>query len=145
MKTSERFQTAGCSTDSFSATIGAVTKSGSWYTFVANVITKANRIEPFICKVNAGSKDADYVAKVEEFFAGFKAGDYILSNVSIREKGETWHDEANATEGVYKESYISVPYISNILALGNGAIMNTKKDEAKLARMALLTAQDIEE
>ena len=137
MKTlKERFEYANLSTDNFSATIGAVSKSSNWYTFVANVVKQDNTIEQFVCKLNAGKDNEAYIKQTDDFFASFKPGDYMLTNVQLRQAGETWSDEAG-TEGTYKESYISVPFTSNMLALGENAVLNNKRKEAEYAKIAL--------
>jgi len=145
MKTlKERFEAIGLSIDNFSATISGVSKSNNWYTFIANVVTPKNSIEQFVCKLNAGKDNAEYIKQTDDFFTLFKDGDYMLTNVQLRQAGETWNDEAGNT-GSYKESYVSVPFTSSILYLGSDTVIANKRKESELAKIALQGLALVEE
>lgn len=135
----QRFESLGLNLDSITAKVEGFTVStgdkGTWYTFVANILSNG-KYESFVCKLNAGSANAEHIAKTKEFFDSFKAGDYMLTNVGLRVAGEDWTDESG-NKGTYKESYVNVPFISNFIYLGSDAVYNMKKQEAEYAKMAL--------
>ena len=138
----QRFEKAGLSLDAFNATIGAVTKSsndkiGDVYTMVANVITSSNKVEPFIIKIFSGTSNVEHRKATSDYFdAQFKAGDFVIRNASLRVQGEVWNDD-NGNKGVYNDNYISVPFVSDLLAIGENAIIKNKETEIKLAKLAL--------
>jgi hypothetical protein len=141
MKTlSERFKDCNLSNDNITARIEGFTRStgpkGTWYTFVAAILTRANTYEEFVCKLNAGISNEDYIKNVDRFFAEFKPGDYNITNVSIRETGATW-DDGEGNNGTYKTSYISVPTYSDLLYKGGDAVLNQRTREAQFAKLAL--------
>lgn len=137
----QRFEQAGLACDVMVATIGGYTKStnektGDVYTLVLSVINRDNKIEQFVGKVFAGINNKEHIENTAKFFESFVPGDYVLQNVELRVKGETWED-SEGKKGVYENSYISIPFISSLLVLGKDAIMISKENEIKLAKMAL--------
>lgn len=140
----QRFESLGLTSDAITARIESVTKSGNWYIFVGNILTIANKFESFVMKLNAGENNEDYIKETETFFSTFKPGDYLLSNVQVRQAGETWNDESG-NSGQYKESYICVPFTSNMLFLGSDSVYNTRKRESDYAKMNLKALELVED
>ena len=139
MKTiKERFEGLSLATDAIAGRIQGFTKSvsdnGTWYTFVVSVLIK-NKYEQFVCKLNAGKENDEYIAKTDEYFAAFQDGDYILTNVNIRVKGEKWESEDGKTSGVYGSSYLNVPFTSDMIYQGANAIQDLKEKEATFANL----------
>lgn len=137
MNLKERFDKLGLSKDAIIARIEGVNKSvsdmGTWFTFVAYVLVNG-KFETLTCKLNAGKNRESHVTAVNEFFTNFKAGDYQLTNLGIRVEGETWEDE-EGNKVVYKQSYINVPFPSDMIYLGENTVENLKAKEAKFKRM----------
>src|SRR4030043_1961754 len=139
----QRFEQAGLACDAMTVTIGGFTKSsnektGNVYTAVLSVINKQNKIEQFVGKVFAGKGNTEHIESTNEYFKSFKAGDYVLQNVNLHVKGEHWDGidkDDKPISGIYSDSFIGIPFVSNILLLGDNAIMTNKENEIKLAKM----------
>jgi hypothetical protein len=143
----QRFDSLGLTTDSVTAKIEGVTRSkgekGTWFIMVAMILID-NIFHPFVCKLNAGAANDEYIKQCEEFFNSFKAGDYVLTNLQLRVKGETWEDD-EGNKGVYESNYISIPFISDMLYLGSDTVYKTKEQEAKYAKMQLSNLKLVED
>ena len=83
------------------------------------------------------SRKADNVSEieaVEKFVKDFQKGDYNIADCEIRIKGESYETQ-DGSKGEYKESYISVPYLSSLSFLGENYVMTVKKEEFDLLAM----------
>jgi hypothetical protein len=102
---------------------------GIWLKFTARVNGYDIKFQ-----LNRKADNVDEIAKVKEFEANFRKGDYNLTDCEVRVAGETYTD----TEGklqVYKSNIISIPYLSNIDFLGENYIRETKLEEFELASL----------
>lgn len=137
----ERFNGCNLSSDNITARIEGFTRStgikGTWYTFIAMVLTRENIYEEFVCKLNAGVKNEEHIKATDDFFNNFKAGDYNITNVQVRIAGQQWTDEDNELSGTYKTSYLSVPTYSDLMFKGSDATLDMRKREREFAKLAL--------
>jgi hypothetical protein len=136
----QKFASLGLSTDSLVARIEGFSKSvsdrGTWYIMVLQILVN-NKFEQFVAKLNAGVLNEDHIARVNEFFDTFKVGDYMLTNLNIRQAGEKWQSEDGKNSGIYETSYINIPFTSDMLFQGENAVENIITKETKYANIKL--------
>jgi hypothetical protein len=141
----QRFANLGLSTDSVIARIEGVLKSvsdnGTWFSMVMQVLVNG-KFETFPTKLNAGTGNADYIKQCEDFFANFQKGDYQVTNLNIRVKGETWESEDGKSKGTYGASYINIPFTSDMLFMGETAVLTMKQQEAEYRKLLLQQAAE---
>jgi hypothetical protein len=138
----QRINKAGLSLDNLVCRIEGKNKSvsvkGTW--FIMSIAVLVNGIfENFICKLCAGGTDKpEYTKQVEDWFnENFKEGDWQLTNLALRIKGESWTSEDGKSSGIYEQTYINIPFTSDMIYLGKDAVMNQKKQEAEYHKLLL--------
>ena len=122
------------------AKVSMPVKSNSWYVMDVAIINNANKVEHLTVRCNVGTNKPEYIAKADEFFSTFKPQDCIVSNIELREKGQSWIDEASGATGVYSDSYLVIDFYTRIRPIGENAILADKELEFKLNQMARQSA-----
>lgn len=112
--------------------LGVTTESnerGIWLKFTARVNGCDIKFQ-----LNRKVDNTDEVAKVKDFEANFRKGDYNLTDCEVRIAGETYNDSEGKIQ-VYKHNIVSIPYLSNIDFLGENYIKEVKQEEFELASL----------
>ena len=123
----------GVNTESITAKILGVTLEkndrGAFLKFFARI---NGQDVPF--RLSRKADNTSEIEAVESFVKNFQKGDYNIAASEVRIKGETY-ETVDGVKGEYKESYISVPYLSNITFMGESYLLTVKKEEFDLLAM----------
>ena len=131
----ELLTSLGVNTNSITGKIGGVNVSKNEHHVVLSFFIRIKGIDvPF--KLIRTKDNTEECKAIDEFKTNFQKGDYILLNCEVRQKGATYTSEDGKT-GMYKDSYIAVPYLSSMNFAGESYILDAKRDEVELAKLEL--------